>query len=162
MAFVVNTTKPELLDEGIAKEFTHKETGLKITFKPLSDKHYQKANETLMMRERIDIDALKSKPMDDSFLDGLNVDNKSASELWLHALAKFLITDWNAVDQDGNKLEVTGDNFILLVNSIGNAQEFLQWCTESAGQVAIEKAEQAAETKKKPSSATSGKKTTQG
>ncbi len=161
MAFVVNTTKAELLDNGITKEFTHEPTGLKVTFKPSSDKHYQKANETLMMRERIDIDALKKKPMDDSFLSDLNIDNKSASELWLHALAKFLITDWSAVDQNGDKLEVTGDNFILLVNNIDDAQEFLQWCTESAGQVAVEKAEQAAETKKKPSSATSGKKTTQ-
>ena len=160
MAFVVKKPVIDELDIK-AKEFTHEPTGLKVSFNPSSDKYYQKANEQLMMRERVDVDNLKNKAMDDSFLDDLKIDDKSASELWLRAVAKFLIVDWNAVDENGDKLEITGDNFILLIDNIDDAPEFLQWCTACAGDVASQKSKDTAETKKKPSSVTSGKKTTQ-
>lgn len=141
-------------------EFTHKDTGVKITFNASSDKRFQKANELLTAREKADIADLKTKPLDDSFLDSINGTDKSASEIWLHAVAKFLIVDWDVVDESGDKLEVTGDNFVLLISNVDSPSEFIEWCMTCANNVATQKTEKTAETKKKPSRATSGKKAT--
>lgn len=160
MAFVVKKINLDDLNAKTGK-FTHEPTGLEVTFKPFTDKSFQKAYSLLMARDRADLVELKEKPLNDSFLDGIDVEDGTTNELLIRAIGKFLVTDWNAVDESGDKLAITGDNFVLLIGNVDNPSEFIEWCFTCAGDVAMQKSEQAAETKKKPLSATSGKKTTQ-
>lgn len=160
MTFVVKKISLDDLNNN-SKEFTHEPTGLKVTLKSFNDKTFQKAYGLLMARDKADLVDLKEKPLDDSFLDDINADDGTTNELLIRAIAKFLITDWNAVDESGDKLEITGDNFVLLISNVDNPADFITWCFNCAGDVAVQKSAETAETKKKPSTATRGKKTTQ-
>lgn len=159
MAFVVKKLSLDDLSNNTQK-FTHA-SGLEVTFKSFNDKSFQKAYGLLMARDKADLAELKEKPLDDSFLDGINGDDGTTNELLIRAIAKFLITDWNAVDESGDKLEITGDNFILLISNVDDPSDLVTWCFTCAGDVAMQKSKETAETKKKPLTATRGKKTTQ-
>lgn len=159
MAFVVKKINLDDLSNTTEK-FTHA-SGLEVTFKSFNDKSFQKAYSLLMARDKADLVDLKEKPLDDSFLDGINGEDGTTNELLIRSIAKFLITDWNAVDEDSNKLEVNGDNFVLLISNVDDPSELISWCFSCAGDVAMQKSKETAETKKKPSRVTSGKKTTQ-
>lgn len=160
MAFVVKKINLDDLSNTTEK-FTHEPTGLEVTFKSFNDKSFQKAYSLLMARDKADLVDLKEKPLDDSFLDGINGEDGTTNELLIRSIAKFLITDWNAVDEDSNKLEVNGDNFVLLISNVDDPSELISWCFTCAGDVAMQKSKEMAETKKKPSRVTSGKKTSQ-
>ena len=114
----------------------------------------------LIRRETADDEAMRNKKLDDSFLDGIDGDEKTVDEMLARAIGRFLIADWDVQDQDGNKLEISSDNFILLIANIDDARDFVQWCLDSSTDVTVQAAKSLSETKKKPSSATSGKKTT--
>ena len=98
--------------------------------------------------------------LDDNFLDEAESTEMTTNELWLRAIGRFLITKWNITDENGEMIEPNADNFILLLSDLDNPPEFAQWCLDCATQVAINRDKVAAETKKKPSPATRGKKAT--
>lgn len=159
MAFVVNKTNLDELDKQTG-EYTHEATGIKATFNSFNDPRFKKAYSMLIRREMADDEAMRNKRLDDSFLDGIDGDEKTADEMLARAIGRFLIADWDVQDQDGNKLEINSDNFILLIASIDDARDFVQWCLDSSTDVTVQAAKSLSETKKKPLRATSGKKTT--
>lgn len=159
MAFVVKKINLDDLS-GDTGTFTHDPTKIELTLKPFSDKRFQKVRNMIAVRDRVDANQLKSVTLGEEFLDSLNTTEETTDVTLMRAIARFLITDWNAVDETGEKLAITGDNFIMLLGNIADVQEFVQWVMDRAVDVAIKTAEDAAETKKKPSRVTSGKKTT--
>lgn len=161
MAFVV--THQDIADlTGDAKEFEYKDTGLKVWFKSLADASFQKAYAMLQRREDAEEQELLNKPLDDSFFDDIKPEEKTVHELSMRAFGRFLIADWNAEDTNGEKLKVNADNFIQLTLATKEPDEFYAWCINCASEVTREKAASTSETKKKPSRATNGKKTTEG
>ncbi len=159
MAFVVKKINLDDLDSSTG-EYTHKATGIKVTFKSFNNPQFQKAYNMLVSRERADSEAIKGHKLDDTFFDTIAEDEKTTDEMLVRAIGKFLVVDWDVQDEKGNKLEVTADNFILLIANLENAMDFTQWCLDSATDVTIKNAKSLADTKKKPSPVTSGKKTT--
>lgn len=166
MAFVVKNINLDDLDSNTG-EYTYerkdadgKDISLNITFKSFNNPQFQKAYNMLVSRERADSEAVKGRKLDETFLDDIADDEKTTDEMLVRAIGKFLIVDWDVQDEQGNKLEITADNFILLIANLENAMGFTQWCLDSATDVTIKNAKSLADTKKKPLSVTSGKKTT--
>ena len=159
MAFVLKNTN---LDEMEAQtgEYTYEPHDIKVTFNSFNSPRFKKAYSMLIRREMSDEEAMRTKKMDDSFFDDIDEDEKTSDEMLARIIGRFLVVDWNVQDQDNNKLEVTADNFILLVSNVDDPRDFVQWCLDSATDVTVQAAKSLEETKKKPSRATSGKKTT--
>lgn len=166
MAFVVKKpVEAEIEDvEVVAEEFTYKPLNLKITIKSFEDEMFVKAYEKIGERQILEFEKLKQAPLDYSFFDDLDTrkDKGSVGGLVIKAVGRYLIADWDVNDEDGNKLPVTGENFELLMANIGvnDQMPFLQWCMDRAGDVALEEAKRLNDIKKKPLTATSGKRTT--
>lgn len=159
MAFVVKKLNLDEMESNTG-EYTHEGTGIKVTFRPFSNPQFQKAYSMLISRERSDSEAIKERKLDDTFLDDISADEKTTDELLARSIGKFLIADWDVEDESGDKLEITADNFILLIANVDNAMDFTQWCLDSATDLAISNAKTLAETKKKPLTVTGGRKST--
>lgn len=169
MAFVVKKINLDDLDNKTGS-YTYKgkdvdgaDTSINITFKSFNNPQFQKAYGMIASRDKSDADAIKVKKLDDNFLDGLNEGDKTTGDIMVRAVGKFLIADWDVADESGDKLPINADNFVLLLANlpIDEQMGFFQWCMDSAGDVAVNSAKALAETKKKRSTATSGKKTSQ-
>lgn len=141
--------------------FTHEKTGIELTLKSFSDKHFQKARNMIYVRDREDANQMKTVTLGEDFINRVNADEETTDVTLMRAMARFLIVEWNAVDENNEPLPVTGDNFIMLLGNIPDVPEFIQWCMDRAVDVAIKNAQEVTETKKKSSTATRGKKTTQ-
>lgn len=159
MAFIVKKLDIDNFDSKTG-QYTHEETGLKVTFKPFNNPQFQRAYNMIVSRERAEMEDAKSRKMDKTFLDDISDDEMTTDEVLVRAVGKFLIADWDAEDEEGNKLEISADNFVLLVANIENAMAFTQWCLDSATDLTIKNAKSLTDTKKKPSPVTGGKKTT--
>jgi len=159
MTFVVKKINLDDLDNKTG-EYTHEDTGITMTLKSFNNPQFQKAYNMLMSRERSDNEAIRERKLDDSFLDEIGDGEKTTDELLVKAIGKFLVADWLVNDENGDKLEVSADNFILLIANIEQPMPFVQWCLDSAAEVAITNAKSLSATKKKPPTATRGKKTT--
>lgn len=88
----------------------------------------------------------------------------STGEAMLYLLGEYLITEWDALGENGEVAPINGDNFMALCASIGDDSENLDFATqifENFREMSTEFAEQAAATKKKPLKSTATKKTTQ-
>jgi hypothetical protein len=136
MAFVVKKINLDDLDNKTG-EYTHKDTGITMTLKSFSNPQFQKAYNMLMSRERSDNEAIRGRKLDDSFLDDIEDGGKTTDELLVQAIGKFLVADWDVNDEKGNKLDITAENFILLIANIEQPMPFVQWCLDSAADVAI-------------------------
>lgn len=141
--------------------FTHEKTGIELTLKSFSDKHFQKARNMIYVRDREDANQMKNVTLGEDFINRVNADEETTDVTLMRAMARFLIVEWNAVDENNEPLPITGDNFIMLLGNIPDVPEFIQWCMDRAVDVAIKNAQEVTETKKKSSTATRGKKTTQ-
>lgn len=161
MAFVVKKINLDDIAGG-SGTYTYEEGDDKITLtlNSYDDRRFQKAYGLILDREKQELEAMNATALDDAFLDNISVEDKSTGEMITRAMAKFLIRDWDAVDEDGEKLPVTGDNLLLLTASTKDPAAFIQWVFSKTVDVAVEHAESLVDTKKKPSPATSGKKTT--
>lgn len=141
--------------------FTHEKTGIELTLKSFSDKHFQKARNMIYVRDREDANQMKTVTLGEDFINRVNADEETTDVTLMRAMARFLIVEWNAVDENNEPLPITGDNFIMLLGNIPDVPEFIEWCMDRAVDVAIKNAQEVTETKKKSSTATRGKKTTQ-
>ncbi|MCC3344857.1 hypothetical protein [Psychrobacter sanguinis] len=141
--------------------FTHEKTGIELTLKSFSDKHFQKARNMIYVRDREDANQMKTVTLGEDFINRVNADEETTDVTLMRAMARFLIVEWNAVDENNELLPITGDNFIMLLGNIPHVPEFIEWCMDRAVDVAIKNAQEVTETKKKSSTATRGKKTTQ-
>ena len=70
----------------------------------------------------------------------------------------YLVKDWKGItDENGEPLEVTPENFVAVFNAVPEVWEFIR---NAAADIPAAHNEKISNTKKKPSSATNGKKST--
>ena len=160
MSYVLSNANEAIEEDLNTKEFTHEPTGIKFTLRSYANPAYQRAYERIYLREQEYNKGLYGAKLDDSFLDEAESNEMTPNELWLRAIGRFLIEDWSVVDQDGVKVKPSGDSFLMLLTSIKNPPELARWCIDRATDIAIEKDIAVEEIKKKPSTATIGKKPT--
>lgn len=160
MAFVVRKLDAKTVET--VESFHYAPLDVNISLKSFEDELFQRAYNLIGDRTRIELEHLKNQPKDLTFFNGIESNKGSTGELVILAVGEYLITDWDIVDEDGKKLEVSGENFKLLMANVDKIDQipFLQWCLDRAGDIAISDAELLNDTKKKPLSASSGKKTT--
>lgn len=158
MAFVLK--KKEVLEGDLTtKAFTYKPADVTVTFKSLFTPSFQKAQSYLSSRFRNEANLPLTADMVSK--QAISEDSLTFDEALIVAVGEHLAAEWDVVDEDNKKIPLTGENFVLLVSQMDSPSDFVQWCFNCAGEVAKSIAESVAETKKKPSSATSGKKNTQ-
>lgn len=158
MAFVLKQKDITNPNKTASKEFTH-DSGLTVTFKSFLNPSFQKAY--ALITSKIHSDNNQELTIDTLSKQACNDDSLTYDEALIIAIGEHLIVDWDLIDEKGDKLAVTGKNLMLLLNQIDNPSEFIQWCMDCTSQVAKSIADDLKATKKKPSSVTSGKKTTQ-
>lgn len=159
MAFVVKKIDLDQLSAGTGT-YTYEPDNITMTLNSFDNRAFQKAYGLILGREDEEKAAISAATMDDDFLNNINIGDKSTSEMITRAIAKFLIEAWDVVDETGATLEVTGDNLLLLTANTTDPDKFIQWVFNTTVDIAVEHAKTITDTKKKPSPATSGKKST--
>lgn len=160
MSFIVKNIDLGNLTSG-KKEFEH-DSGLKITIRSYFTPKYQKAYGLLTQRQQAEKEAIAAAKLDDEFFTTRITDDDSeltVDDMLIHAMAMYLIEDWNATDENEVALPITGENLKKVIIGIGDSQ-IIGWLTRCALEVGNDAANEADALKKKPSSVTSGKKTT--
>ena len=160
MAFILKSEEEIRALASETGEFTHEATGIKFKLRSFADRGYQAAYAQLHARDRAFIEEVVNRPLDGNFFDGITADAKTPNELWMRAIGRYLIAEWDVLDHNEQPLEVNDDNFILLVNQVDDPSELVSWCLSRATDIAISRDEDQAEIKKKSLTATSGKGTT--
>lgn len=156
MAFVVKKNIAKELNKTKSQEFTH-ESGLKVTLKSFFNPTFQKAYEVIMRKSA----AEANKTLTLEAVDDINDDTLTPDEAMVYAVGNYLVEDWDAVDESGEKLEVNGENFQLLVGSMDDPAQFFKWVMKQSQEVTKAIADEIDDTKKKQSKDGAGKKSTQ-
>lgn len=166
MAFLVKKNNFLDLNKTKSQKFTH-ESGLELTLKSIFTPNFQKAWDAI----GISFEKESEKPLTSALITSISDDTLTRGQATAHAIAEFLIEDWNAIDEKtGDKLDINAENLFQVVANIpedslttlesGEKESIFDWIFKSASEVAKSIAETIDATKKKPSSATSGKKST--
>ncbi|OOR87279.1 hypothetical protein B0181_10540 [Moraxella caviae] len=158
MAFILKKQTAELNTDNVG-EFTHA-LGFKITFRSLFNPKFMRASAMLDAKHILEREKLEQRKYDDAFFDDIDDEQNNPNTMALQAIGRFLFVDFDVSDEDGNKVEPTPDNFLLLSKQVGDPFAFVEWCIECATKVAQDSAAELENIKKKPSTATTGKKNT--
>lgn len=150
MAFILKKNDLTQLHKQTTQEFSFNDE-LKITFKSLANPKFQRAYGIISQKSGID------SPLNADTIANINDDELTADEALLFAVGEHLVADWTVEDENGEKLPINGDNFVLLTASVGEPMAFFNWCMECSGQIAKDIAKQNDITKKKPSKGGNGK-----
>lgn len=166
MAFLVKKNNFLDLNKTKSQKFTH-QSGLELTLKSIFTPNFQKAWDAI----GTSFEKESEKPLTGALIASIGDDTLSRGQATAHAIAEFLIDDWNAVDENGDKLDINADNLFQVVANIpedslaklpsGEKESIFDWIFKSSSEVAKSIAETIDTTKKKPSNATSGKKSTE-
>ena len=150
MAFILKKTDLTELHKETTKEFAYNDD-LKISFKSLANPKFQRAYGIISQKSGIDT------PLNADTIANINDDELTVDEALLFAVGSHLVADWNVENENGEKLPINGDNFVLLTANVDDPMAFFSWCMACAGEIAKEISEQNDITKKKPSKGGSGK-----
>lgn len=150
MAFILTKNDLTKLHKETTQEFSFS-NDLTITFKSLANPKFQRAYSIIGQKALIDT------PLNAKTLANISEDELTADEALLFAVGEHLVVDWTVTDENGEKLPINGDNFVLLTANISEPMAFFNWCMECSGQIAQEIAKQNDITKKKPSKGGNGK-----
>ena len=166
MAFLVKKNNFLDLNKTKSQKFTH-ESGLELTLKSIFTPNFQKAWDAI----GTSFEKESEKPLTGALIASISDDTLTRGQATAHAIAEFLIDDWNAVDENGDKLDINADNLFQVIANIpedslaklpsGEKESIFDWIFKSSSEVAKSIAETIDTTKKKPSNATSGKKGTE-
>ena len=166
MAFLVKKNNFLDLNKTKSQKFTH-QSGLELTLKSIFTPNFQKAWDAI----GTSFEKESEKPLTGELIASISDDTLSRGQATAHAIAEFLIDDWNAVDENGDKLDINADNLFQVIANIpedslatlknGEKESIFDWIFKSSSEVAKSIAETIDTTKKKPSNATSGKKSTE-
>lgn len=166
MAFLVKKNNFLDLNKTKSQKFTH-QSGLELTLKSIFTPNFQKAWDAI----GTSFEKESEKPLTGALIASISDDTLTRGQATAHAIAEFLIDDWNAVDENGDKLDINADNLFQVVANIpedslaklpsGEKESIFDWIFKSSSEVAKSIAETIDTTKKKPSNATSGKKSTE-
>ncbi|MDO4896330.1 MAG: hypothetical protein Q3971_03110 [Moraxella sp.] len=151
MAFII---KKDIIKQHqeTTQEFTHQETGFVASFRSISHKDFQRA--WAVVAQNTNYTALSMANIKD-----VNHDELTQDEALGYAIGEHLIADWNVEDENG-KLDITGDNFSMVLASVDDHKGLVLWCLGCAEEVAKTIRKQATELAKKPSKGGDGNKTT--
>ena len=165
MAFLVKKNNFLDLNKTKSQKFTH-ESGLELTLKSIFTPNFQKAWDAIGNI----FEKESEKPLTGALIASISDETLTRGQATAHAIAEFLIDDWNAVDENGDKLDINADNLFQVIANIpedslnvldnGEKESIFDWIFKSASEVAKSIADNIEATKKKPSSVTSGKKST--
>ena len=165
MAFLVKKNNFLDLNKTKSQKFTH-ESGLELTLKSIFTPNFQKAWDAIGNI----FEKESEKPLTGALIASISDETLTRGQATAHAIAEFLIDDWNAVDENGDKLDINADNLFQVIANIpedslnvldnGEKESIFDWIFKSASEVAKSIADNIEATKKKPSSVTSGKKNT--
>ena len=165
MAFLVKKNNFLDLNKTKSQKFTH-ESGLELTLKSIFTQNFQKAWDAISNS----FEKESEKPLTGALIASISDETLTRGQATAHAIAEFLIEDWNAVDENGDKLDINADNLFQVIANIpedslnvldnGEKESIFDWIFKSASEVAKSIADNIEATKKKPSSVTSGKKNT--
>lgn len=150
MAFILKKNDLTQLHKEATKEFSFNDD-LKISFKSLANPKFQRAYGIISQKTGIDV------PLNADTIANINEDELTADEALLFAVGEHLVADWTVEDENGEKLPINGDNFVLLTANVDDPMAFFYWCMECSGQIAKDIAKQNDITKKKPSKGGNGK-----
>lgn len=166
MAFLVKKNNFLDLNKTKSQKFTH-QSGLELTLKSIFTPNFQKAWDAIGTI----FEKASEKPLTGALIASISDDTLTRGQATTHAIAEFLIDDWNAVDENEEKLPINADNLFQVVANIpedslaklpsGEKESIFDWIFKSSSEVAKSIAETIDTTKKKPSNATSGKKSTE-
>ena len=166
MAFLVKKNNFLDLNKTKSQTFTHA-SGLELTLKSIFTPNFQKAWDAI----GTSFEKQSEKPLTGALIASISDDMLTRGQATAHAIAEFLIDDWNAVDENEEKLPINADNLFQVVANIpedslaklpsGEKESIFDWIFKSSSEVAKSIAETIDTTKKKPSNATSGKKSTE-
>ena len=166
MAFLVKKNNFLDLNKTKSQKFTH-QSGLELTLKSIFTPNFQKAWDAI----GTSFEKESEKPLTGALIASISDDTLTRGQATAHAIAEFLIDDWNAVDENEDKLDINADNLFQVVANIpedslaklpsGEKESIFDWIFKSSSEVAKSIAETIDTTKKKPSNATSGKKSTE-
>ena len=166
MAFLVKKNNFLDLNKTKSQKFTH-QSGLELTLKSIFTPNFQKAWDAIGTI----FEKASEKPLTGELIASISDDTLTRGQATAHAIAEFLIDDWNAVDENEEKLPINADNLFQVVANIpedsldklpsGEKESIFDWIFKSSSEVAKSIAETIDTTKKKPSNATSGKKSTE-
>ena len=166
MAFLVKKKNFLDLNKTKSQKFAH-QSGLELTLKSIFTPNFQKAWDAIGNS----FEKESEKPLTGALIASISDDTLTRGQATAHAIAEFLIDDWNAVDENEEKLPINADNLFQVVANIpedslaklpsGEKESIFDWIFKSSSEVAKSIAETIDTTKKKPSNATSGKKSTE-
>ena len=166
MAFLVKKNNFLDLNKTKSQKFTH-QSGLELTLKSIFTPNFQKAWDAI----GTSFEKQSEKLLTGALIASISDDTLTRGQATAHAIAEFLIDDWNAVDENEEKLPINADNLFQVVANIpedslaklpsGEKESIFDWIFKSSSEVAKSIAETIDTTKKKPSNATSGKKSTE-
>ena len=166
MAFLVKKNNFLDLNKTKSQKFTH-QSGLELTLKSIFTPNFQKAWDAI----GTSFEKESEKPLTGELIASISDDTLTRGQATAHAIAEFLIDDWNAVDENEDKLDINADNLFQVIANIpedslaklpnGEKESIFDWIFKSSSEVAKSIAETIDTTKKKPSNATSGKKSTE-
>ena len=166
MAFLVKKNNFLDLNKTKSQKFTH-QSGLELTLKSIFTPNFQKAWDAIGNS----FEKESEKPLTGALIASISDDTLTRGQATAHAIAEFLIDDWNAVDENEEKLPINADNLFQVVANIpedsldklpsGEKESIFDWIYHSSSEVAKSIAETIKKKKKKPSNATSGKKSTE-
>lgn len=163
MAFVLKSK--ETLDAIAAetRQFTHEPTGITMTLRTFADRGYQAAIAQLQAYGEAHQDEIATRPLDEHFFDNVDGNARTPNEMWVRAIGRFLIVDWDVLDGKDEPphkpVKPSEDSMVLLVSQIDDPAELVTWCLNMATQIAADRAKDQTDVKKKPLTVTSGKKT---
>ena len=165
MAFLVKKNNFLDLNKTKSQKFTH-QSGLELTLKSIFTPNFQKAWDAI----GASFEKQSEKPLTGALIASISDDTLTRGQATAHAIAEFLIDDWNAVDENEEKLPINAGNLFQVIANIpedslaklpnGEKESIFDWIFKSSSEVAKSIAETIDTTKKKPSSVTSGKKNT--
>lgn len=157
MAFVLKEIDFTDPNKTATREFVHS-SGLKFSFKSFLNPSFQKLY--ALITSKMEEDKKQELTLNNLVNQTFSDDELTYDEALVIAVGKYLIADWNVPNEKGGIAEINGINMMRLVVQLQDPS-FVVWCIEKSSEVAKSIAEDLAATKKKSSSVTNGKKTTQ-
>lgn len=141
MAFILKKNDLTQLHKQTTQEFSFNDE-LKITFKSLANPKFQRAYGIISQKSGID------SPLNADTIANINDDELTADEALLFAVGEHLVADWTVEDENGEKLPINGDNFVLLTANVDDSMAFFHGVWRVQGEIAQEVAKQNDITKK--------------
>ena len=149
MKFKIQDLKKPTFDSQITKALEHE--GLSLTLCIKHDEDFM--NALAKVQGQFDKDEMLSK---DSLRRGKG--QIQSSEALLFVIGEYAIGDWNVTDMNDKPIDINGDHFLLVLQSVDNLPDFLMKLINTFNEAMTEFGQAIDTLKKKSKHTTTGKK----